>query len=174
MGNRGTFWPRDPLSVLSALAFPAIGYVIGLLSRWDGASRVMFGALLLLCVGTMLHHWTGLSDSFGRDWDHAGMVATYAALATAAVGSWPWMLGAAVLAVVLMEVKWDVPYRGMIGACVWIAIVAGFVSGVWWITLAGVVSLAGAMLVQGGDDLHHSAWHLLAAFGTMLLYLSFP
>lgn len=166
--------PNDPLSVLTAAAYPLAGVSMAELSLWRPESLVMLAALTLLGAGTAAHHWTGLSDRRGQDLDHAGMVATYAALATAAVGPWYWMLGAAAVGAVLVEYAYDLPNRALLGACVWIAIVAGFVSGVWWITGFGVLFMATGAALQPGGDLEHSAWHVLTAIGTALLYLSFP
>lgn len=166
--------PKDPISVVTAGAYPIAGVAVARLSLWRPEALVLLAALTLLGVGTAMHHWTGLGDRFGRDWDHAGMVATYAALATAAVGGAFWMFAAAVLAVFLMEVQWDVRYEAMIGACVWIAIVAGFVSGIPWFTGFGATCMGVGMILQPGRDLEHGGWHLLTALGTAALYLSIP
>lgn len=164
MSGAGRF--HDPVSTWTAAAYPLVGVLL-LLHPGGAEAAVLALALLALGVGTALFH--ARRDKPSQDADHAGMNASYVALATLAAGG-PWwaMLLAAAAAAVVVEYVMDHPNRVLMGVTAWITLVALGAAGAYVAQLLGLLLFAvGYALWHLDEDLAHGlGWHVLTAAGT--------
>lgn len=168
---------REPWSAWSGWLYPLAGATLYALDS-TYSTLVLAAALALLGVGTFAFHWWPDSDTT-QSLDHAGMNATYAVLATAAVGGNLVALLVAASLALAAELVWDRPNRALMGALVFLTLVATWSPlSVAGFSLLGVgfavwqirdpLSLGPIRLTP---DTGHALWHLLTAAGTALLYL---
>lgn len=160
---------REPISAVTALAYVATG--AALVTRSTSLEAIVFAvALAFLAFGTGLFH--ARKSERTRDFDHAGMNAALVALATyAAGGTWWLMAVGAIAAAVVVEFMMDHPNRVLMGAMVWIGLVAAFAAGNVWELMAAIVLMgSGFALWQFETDWAHGAWHVLTAAGMGLLF----
>jgi len=161
----------EPWSTLTAPAYALAGIGIAFSSGWANEALVLLLALLALSAGTWRLHASATLGQ-GQDLDHAGMHATFGALAALAMGA-PWWLALAVAAggALYLELRRDVPIEDAMGAYLVVIAVAGITAGAWVPLAVGFALLGGGyVLWREPGDLRHAGWHLATAAGIVALY----
>lgn len=162
--------PPYPWSIGSSAAYSVAAWVIAR-SGPTAPDVVMAVALTVLAVGSAWFHLSG-DGTFGQEIDHAGMDATFAALAVYAVGG-PWwiMAVAAVGAALALEVILDRRNRVFVGTCLALAAIATAAGGAVLTVLAALAVMGGSFAIWHlRTDRAHAVWHVGTAVGLYLLW----
>lgn len=164
----------EPWSTASAGAYVLVGAFVAL-GGGEPEAWVLGSVIVALGLATAAFHGTGQAAS-ARDADQALMNGVYLALATYGVGAgWLWLLVAVILGLVV-EVIYDMRNHALMVGMVWVAMVAALTGGrLWYGVLGTALILIGVLaheLEHRRPDIYHSAWHVLTAVGTGVLYVA--
>lgn len=169
--------PVGPRNTYSNLAYAACGLFLYWL-HGTPESLVMAASLGFLCLGSMAYH--AVPGRFTAALDHAGMYATFLALATyAAGGTWIPMLAAAVGGALVFQLLVRADLNAMMGVFLWIAGVAAWHRGTYWLLFLSATGFVAAMcfwLLDKRRELvgrwGHAAWHIGTSISISCMYLA--
>jgi len=178
---------KEPISTLTNLVFVVAG--IPMLLTGTLAGVYTFLCMVLLCVGSWRYHQTLTSRNSG--FDEVAMYWAFFALIAVEMSAYieyQTAMALAIAASIIFTVNWrTLAVTTFVPILVFIAIIlngiaAGLVSSLYIfgiLMVASIFKFTGPMILQRMnntkvaiiiDDIFHSVWHILAAYGMYLLW----